>query len=182
MDKRGSCRQSECTRGLRKGELVGRGWAWGIESNPSGRPDPPPERQQRQLDPPGKVDDDLANSKYRPDATCPRCNGAGELPEFRHIQDGVCFLCWGTGRVTAGQRDAFRAAGSTSSAGPEDLAYQLEVADMIRFGMEFGPEAFGLLEKLRDREFDRYRKALQSIRNGRAVDVARALEQWWEDA
>lgn len=26
---------------------------------------------------------------------CPRCGGSGRLPEFRHIQNGQCFLCFG---------------------------------------------------------------------------------------
>jgi len=28
---------------------------------------------------------------------CPRCGGSGDLPQFRHVQEGICFLCWGTG-------------------------------------------------------------------------------------
>lgn len=27
--------------------------------------------------------------------TCPRCSGTGELPKFRHIEGGRCFLCEG---------------------------------------------------------------------------------------
>lgn len=26
---------------------------------------------------------------------CPRCGGSGYIPEFQHVQDGICFLCWG---------------------------------------------------------------------------------------
>jgi Ribonuclease G/E len=26
---------------------------------------------------------------------CPRCRGKGILPEFAHVQHGVCFKCWG---------------------------------------------------------------------------------------
>lgn len=26
---------------------------------------------------------------------CPRCNGTGYLPQFSHVEDGICFLCWG---------------------------------------------------------------------------------------
>lgn len=28
---------------------------------------------------------------------CPRCNGTGSVPQFKHVQDGVCFRCGGTG-------------------------------------------------------------------------------------
>lgn len=27
--------------------------------------------------------------------TCPRCQGRGQLPEFRHVEAGVCFRCRG---------------------------------------------------------------------------------------
>jgi hypothetical protein len=29
--------------------------------------------------------------------TCPRCNGTGSVPQFKHVQDGVCFRCDGSG-------------------------------------------------------------------------------------
>lgn len=28
---------------------------------------------------------------------CSRCQGAGYLPEFSHVLDGICFQCWGEG-------------------------------------------------------------------------------------
>jgi hypothetical protein len=28
---------------------------------------------------------------------CLRCDGAGYIPPFRHVQGGVCFRCWGSG-------------------------------------------------------------------------------------
>jgi hypothetical protein len=28
---------------------------------------------------------------------CPRCEGHGYLPEYNHIEHGICFLCWGSG-------------------------------------------------------------------------------------
>lgn len=28
---------------------------------------------------------------------CPRCGGSGDLPQYRHVQKGICFLCWGSG-------------------------------------------------------------------------------------
>jgi hypothetical protein len=27
---------------------------------------------------------------------CPRCAGQGEIPDFRHIAEGICFLCFGS--------------------------------------------------------------------------------------
>jgi len=31
--------------------------------------------------------------------TCLNCGGSGECPQYRHIDDGICFTCEGTGRV-----------------------------------------------------------------------------------
>ena len=31
---------------------------------------------------------------------CPRCNGTGRLPQYNHIQNGVCFKCGGTQVIT----------------------------------------------------------------------------------
>ncbi len=31
--------------------------------------------------------------------TCERCNGTGQLKAYGHVQNGVCFLCSGTGEV-----------------------------------------------------------------------------------
>lgn len=31
---------------------------------------------------------------------CPRCNGTGRLPQYNHIQHGVCFKCGGTQVIT----------------------------------------------------------------------------------
>ena len=28
---------------------------------------------------------------------CDRCGGEGHFPQWEHVQDGVCFKCWGTG-------------------------------------------------------------------------------------
>ena len=25
--------------------------------------------------------------------TCPRCGGTGYLPQYRHIENGICFKC-----------------------------------------------------------------------------------------
>lgn len=30
--------------------------------------------------------------------SCKKCNGTGFIPEYKHIQDGICFSCWGTGK------------------------------------------------------------------------------------
>jgi len=29
---------------------------------------------------------------------CPKCQGTGNLPQYAHVQNGVCFRCSGTGR------------------------------------------------------------------------------------
>ena len=31
---------------------------------------------------------------------CPRCNGTGRLPQYNHIQNGVCFKCGCTQVIT----------------------------------------------------------------------------------
>lgn len=32
--------------------------------------------------------------------SCKRCNGSGYIPDYKHVQDGICFSCWGTGDKT----------------------------------------------------------------------------------
>lgn len=29
--------------------------------------------------------------------SCKKCKGSGYIPEYKNIQDGICFSCWGTG-------------------------------------------------------------------------------------
>jgi len=31
--------------------------------------------------------------------SCPRCSGTGKLPKFRHVENGVCFLCGGAKEI-----------------------------------------------------------------------------------
>ena len=33
-------------------------------------------------------------------STCPRCNGQGRLPQFNHVQNGICFRCRGAKTVS----------------------------------------------------------------------------------
>ena len=35
--------------------------------------------------------------------TCPRCGGTGYLPQYRHIENGICFKCRGAKVITLGQ-------------------------------------------------------------------------------
>ena len=37
--------------------------------------------------------------------SCPRCSGTGELPKFRHIEAGRCFLCNGSKTITVKDLD-----------------------------------------------------------------------------
>lgn len=48
-------------------------------------------------------------------ATCPKCDGTGNLRAFSHIVSGRCFQCAGTGTVSA---NASEAAASTVSTIP----------------------------------------------------------------
>jgi hypothetical protein len=36
--------------------------------------------------------------------TCSRCSGSGYLPNFRHIEGGVCYACKGSGKLTSNHR------------------------------------------------------------------------------
>lgn len=31
--------------------------------------------------------------------TCVRCNGTGYLPQFKHVENGICFKCRGSGAL-----------------------------------------------------------------------------------
>lgn len=37
--------------------------------------------------------------------TCNRCEGKGNIPEYSHILNGVCFNCWGTGDYSFKKRN-----------------------------------------------------------------------------
>lgn len=36
---------------------------------------------------------------------CPRCHGTGLVESCRHVRNGVCFRCWGTGDDLRHERD-----------------------------------------------------------------------------
>ncbi|RTR38616.1 hypothetical protein EKG38_14020 [Shewanella canadensis] len=42
----------------------------------------------------------VASSYSRSSGTCPRCDGSGYLSVFSHVENGLCFLCRGSGRGT----------------------------------------------------------------------------------
>lgn len=37
--------------------------------------------------------------------TCPRCNGIGRIEKYNHIENGICFECSGSGRVTEEEKN-----------------------------------------------------------------------------
>ena len=41
---------------------------------------------------------DRNGTKHYVDHTCPRCNGAGRISYYGHVEGGICFKCGGTGR------------------------------------------------------------------------------------
>lgn len=43
------------------------------------------------------VREDKNGSRYYIDTKCPRCGGTGRLPEYKRIDNGVCYLCGGSG-------------------------------------------------------------------------------------
>lgn len=38
-----------------------------------------------------------SSPQYSPVRACPRCNGRGRIPQYRHVEGGICFLCYGQG-------------------------------------------------------------------------------------
>jgi hypothetical protein len=36
----------------------------------------------------------------KPTKSCFKCNGTRYIPEYHHIQSGICFSCWGSGSHT----------------------------------------------------------------------------------
>lgn len=39
----------------------------------------------------------LTSSKHQYFHICTRCQGIGYIPRYKHVEDGICFLCWGAG-------------------------------------------------------------------------------------
>lgn len=39
---------------------------------------------------------------YKNTETCERCGGSGYLPQYNHVENGICFKCWGEGVVLEG--------------------------------------------------------------------------------
>lgn len=64
---------------------------------------------------------------------CPRCLGNGKLPQFKHIENGLCFLCEGTGEVSALKATTFFNAKPTQEQGPLVL-YKKEKVVLEGFG------------------------------------------------
>lgn len=40
--------------------------------------------------------------------TCNRCNGNGEISTFRHIANGTCFACGGSGKLDTRTRKSYQ--------------------------------------------------------------------------
>lgn len=53
----------------------------------------------RRRTPRGAFDGNSVNTN-----SCSRCSGSGYLPEFSHVEGGVCFRCRGTGRDPGASR------------------------------------------------------------------------------
>jgi hypothetical protein len=60
---------------------------------------------------------------------CPKCLGSGRVP-FRHIENGVCFQCRGTGKVFG------RIKTTTTAAPVEKKLTKEEALDQVKFLVE----------------------------------------------
>ena len=120
------------------------------------------------------------DEKPRP---CAKCGGSGRwgagLASSPWINN-ICFECSGDGEAPPNPVQWSEGRPHQHSRPSSDPAYLARIDLLSNFGMQFGNQTFALLEKLRDREYDRYVKAVASIESGRAADVARALEVWWD--
>lgn len=43
---------------------------------------------------------DMTNLTKKIEATCWKCGGAGRILTFSHVENGVCFTCYGTGKLS----------------------------------------------------------------------------------
>lgn len=39
--------------------------------------------------------------------TCPKCQGKGYISNYKHVEDGICFLCYGSGVITQEEYTAY---------------------------------------------------------------------------
>lgn len=61
-----------------------------------------------------------------PATHCPRCQGSGRLAQFKHVANGDCFACNGTG-VDRRNREAFEAAELAASPAGKAAALEAEM-------------------------------------------------------
>mgnify|MGYP002409391791 CR=1 FL=1 len=47
-----------------------------------------------------KIDTLKGETIMEKEVICPRCNGLGRLNCYKHVEDGICFLCAGKGTIT----------------------------------------------------------------------------------
>ncbi|MBW2638125.1 MAG: hypothetical protein JRC86_11520, partial [Deltaproteobacteria bacterium] len=59
-------------------------------------------------------------------AICPRCGGHGDIPRYAHVEEGICFLCWGSGEIDgsrAGESSFFTGGTVENPPGKKSRAY-----------------------------------------------------------
>lgn len=99
---------------------------------------------------------------------------------YQHIQQGVCFRCWGSGTDPQDGADW-------------SLVQNVPKADLVRylsrhlntvkqFGTECGQEARDNLMRLYEQQGRRFLRAVASIEAGRQQEVAQALAAWAAEA
>lgn len=78
--------------------------------------------------------------------TCPRCDGRGTIPAFRHINHGICLLCNGAGtrpgKARTTQRRRPQRAGANEALWAEFAAAHPAEAELIWAGKD-NDEALG---------------------------------------
>lgn len=74
---------------------------------------------------------------------CPKCNGTGEV-SFRHIADGRCFLCSGSGKLDASKASLARCAKlglmPRNELPESDRCTLKQLAEISRLAYKFGSD------------------------------------------
>ena len=102
--------------------------------------------------------------------TCPKCFGKGEFPTLRHIDDGICYGCDGTGEIEV-SGEPLRAIEPVRMTREKYIMSLKEQLNSARFAMKYG-EIWGADED----ESGMGPRAFAWLCANAPVDVARRAE------